>query len=125
MLDAFTQNLAAIQAQHYRALANMFEYVDEHDDAMVIIALRLLFRFTDVAASDISNGLGLTTRACERWSEGHVPAHPLIRKIVIDWIVRDLRERADMIDAFPEDLGSPEDDYIPQRFLPWVHRPRV
>ncbi len=117
-MSEFTQKLAALSAQHLRDLAEIFATLDENDRDSFILMMRTTLTSTGISSVQIGDSMGTSAKTAERWAEGRVSPHPVLRSTYRDWLVKELHQRADMIDAFPDDLGSPKDDYIPQRFRP-------
>lgn len=125
MPDSLVESLAKAQAPHFRALAALFEEIDAVDQETFKIQLQYVFRFTDITPRNMSDGLGVSAMVPDRWADGRSGPHPSMQKPVFRWIARELRERADMIEDFPKDLGHPADDYLPRRFLPRRMQPRT
>ena len=117
-MSPFAERLAQLQAKHHRDLAAIIASLDDQSANDFTLAVRVVLHFTSLRPVEVGDGLGVSEATVSRWSSGQVSPHPLIRRTTYKWLVRELNQRADMIEAFPGELGTPQDDYIPRRFLP-------
>ena len=118
MISAFAERLAKLQAKHHRDLAVVIASLDDQSHDEFVLAIQAVLCFTSLKPVELGDGLSVGLATVNRWATGHSSPHPLICRTVRTWLVRELSQRADMIEAFSGELGTPQDDYIPRRYLP-------
>lgn len=121
MPEHFSEVLGKFQAKHYRELADVLKDVDVDDIDTFAAAIIHVFGFTDLTPESMAYDLGLIVVApetCRRW-------HSVLREACIPWLIKALHQRADMIEAFPDELGKPKFDYIPNRLRLYRTQPRT
>ena len=117
-MSPFAARLAQLQAKHHRDLAAVIASMNDESHDEFVLTIRAVLNFTSLKPVELGDGLSVSEGTISRWASGQVALHPLIRRTARDWIVRELNQRADMIEAFPGELGTLQDDYIPRRYLP-------
>lgn len=121
MPETFVHAIAHAQAQHLRALATLFAELREHDKDGYGVMVRAALTYGGITNAHMADALGVMMSTPSQWAKGRTSPHPVILDSVRDWLVKELLQRADMLEAFPEELGEPEDNYIPQRLRPPAH----
>jgi hypothetical protein len=120
MTSALAWRLARQQARHYRSLADTIATLDENSKDDFTFAVQAVLQFTDMTPAHMGDGVGIGEWVIDRWARGKFTHYAVVSRTVRNWLVRDLRERADMLEAFPDELGRPKDDYVPSRYIPHV-----
>ena len=117
MSKNLSETLPKLTADHLRKIASMIPVEGEIIASDFTLAVQYALQFCGVEHADMADAIGVTTSTILAWERGFVPTE-VVHLLVLRWIAKELRERADSIDAFPVTLGVFKDDYIPRKYLP-------
>ena len=117
MSESLSETLPKLTADHLRKIASLIPVEGEIGSSDFTLAVQHTLRFCGVDPADMAGAMGVTIPTILRWEGGFVPTE-VVHLPVLRWIAKELRERADEVEAFPTTLGTFKDDYTPSRYLP-------
>jgi hypothetical protein len=68
----------------------------------------------EITQSDISMSFGLSRGTISKWMNGKATPHPMVRRLVVDWIAEQVLSKAAALDGVREALKTPGGQPSPQ-----------
>jgi hypothetical protein len=101
----------------YVALTNFADVVKAADVDINSVFQKIMFHAIanfEIAQAEISLRFGLSRGTISKWMNGKATPHPMVRRLVVDWIAEQAHSRATDLDGVREALKAPAASSNPQ-----------